>query len=75
MRAALNYARLMADDDLTEEMTMRISKADKDALEALAARMPIKVRTLARIALRVGMAEIEKDPARIFAAGKPSKKR
>lgn len=73
MRAALDYARLMADDDLTEELTMRISKADKDALDALAARMPLKVRTLARIALRLGLAEIEKDPGRIFAAGKSTK--
>jgi hypothetical protein len=73
MREAIDYSRLMADDDLTEEITMRISKADRELLDALASRMPLKVRTLARVALRVGLAEIEKDPARIFASGKPTK--
>jgi hypothetical protein len=63
----------MAEEELTKEITMRISAADKEHLETLAARMPIKVRTLARIALRVGLAEIERDPARIFSVGKPTK--
>jgi hypothetical protein len=73
MRAAFDYARIMSDDGLTEELTMRISKDDRAALDALAERLPLKARAIARIALRIGLAEIEKDPAKIFAAGTTKK--
>ena len=58
----------MVHDDLSQELTMRISSADRDQLDGIAGRLPLKTRTIARIALRLGMAAIEKDPARIFVA-------
>lgn len=72
MGAAFDYARLMSDEGLSEAIYVRISQADRDALEALAKRLPLKQAAIARIALRIGLAEIEKDPARIFTA--PAKK-
>ena len=75
MSAAIDYARIMSDDGLTEELTMRISKADRGLLDTLASRLPLKMRAIARIALRIGLAEIDKDPARIFAAGATKKTR
>ncbi len=75
MGAAIDYARVMSDEGLTEAIYVRISKSDREALQDLAARLPLKEAAIARIALRIGLAEIEKDPARIFAAGKPSRKR
>lgn len=70
MAAAIDYRRVMSDAELTEELTLRISKEDREALDALAARLPLKTRQIARIALRIGLAEIEKNPGAIFAAGK-----
>jgi hypothetical protein len=73
MRRAIDYAAVMADDELSEGMFLRVSKADKDLVDALAARLPLKAAAIARIALRIGLAEIDKDPARIFAAGATKK--
>jgi hypothetical protein len=74
MGAAINYARLMSDEGLSEAIYVRISKSDREALEALASRMPLKSAAIARIALRIGLQAIEKDPGAIFTAGKPPKK-
>jgi hypothetical protein len=73
MRTAIDYARLMSDDSLTEAIYVRISTADRQLLDGLASRLPLKMAAIARIALRIGLAEIDKDPARIFAAGAPKK--
>jgi hypothetical protein len=73
MRSAIDYAAVMADDELSEGMFLRVSKADKDLVDALAAKLPLKAAAIARIALRIGLAEIDKDPARIFAAGATKK--
>lgn len=75
MATAIDYRRVMSDAELTEELTLRISKEDNAQLEAIASRLPLKKRAIARIALRIGLAEIEKNPGAIFAAGKPAKKR
>ena len=75
MGAAIDYARVMSDEGLTEAIYVRISKGDRETLEELASRLPLKQAAIARIALRIGLAEIERDPARIFAGGKPTKKR
>jgi len=75
MGAAIDYARIMTDDGLTEAIYVRISKADRSTLEALAERLPLKQAAIARIALRIGLAEIDKDPAKLFAAPRAAKKR
>jgi hypothetical protein len=69
MRSAIDYSALMSDDELTEGLFLRVSKVDKDLLDTLASRLPLKAAAIARIALRIGLAEIDRDPARIFAAG------
>ena len=73
MRTAIDYARIMSDDGLTEAIYVRISTADRELLDELAGRLPLKMAAIARIALRIGLAEIERDPARIFAAGTTKK--
>lgn len=73
MGAAIDYARVMSDEELSDAIYVRISKSDRATLEALASRMPLKVAGIARVALRLGLAAIEKDPAVIFTSGKPSK--
>ncbi len=74
MSAAIDYARIMSDEELSEAIYLRIAKSDRAALEALAARMPLKSAAIARVALRIGLQAIERDPAAIFTAGKPSKR-
>lgn len=73
MPRPIDYAAVMADDGLTKSLFIRISEADEAQLDALAARLPLKAAAIARIALRIGLAEIERDPARIFAAPAPKK--
>jgi len=75
MRTAIDYARVMSDDGLTEAIYVRISKEDREVLDELSGRLPLKMSAIARIALRIGLAEIDKDPARIFAGGKQTKTR
>ncbi|MGH7439849.1 MAG: hypothetical protein ACRENE_29525 [Polyangiaceae bacterium] len=65
----------MSDDGLTEAIYVRISQEDRRLLDDLAGRLPLKMSAIARIALRIGIIEISKDPARIFAAGAPKKAR
>ncbi len=75
MRRAIDYSRLMADEVLDETFVLRMTKADRELLDALAARLPLKATQIARIALRIGLAEIDKDPAKIFAGGATKKTR
>jgi hypothetical protein len=66
----------MADETLDETFVLRMTKADRHLLDTLAERLPLKATQIARIALRIGLAEIDRDPSRIFGAGtRPSKKR
>jgi hypothetical protein len=64
----------MSDDGLTEAIYVRISEDDRKLLDDLSERLPLKMSAIARIALRIGLAEIDKDPARIFAGSKPRKR-
>jgi hypothetical protein len=75
MGAAIDYARLVSDEGLSEAIYVRISKSDRDQLEELAGRLPLKAAAIARIALRLGLAEIERDPGKIFVASKSKTKR
>jgi hypothetical protein len=74
MRAAIDYHRLMSDDALSVTLVLRLSPTDKEQLDRVAERLPMKPAAIARLALRIGLAEIEKDPARIFAAPKKTKR-
>jgi hypothetical protein len=54
-------------EELTEALYLRVTKSDRAALDALASRIPaLKSAAIARCAMRLGMAAIEKDPAVIF---------
>ena len=74
MRTALNYDRVMADDALDETFVLRMTKGDRALLDALAGRLPLKTTQIARLALRIGLQVIEKDPSAIFTAGGKAKK-
>ena len=73
MRTAVGYPRPMSDEVLDETLFVRITKDDRQLLDGLATRLPLKASAIARLALRIGLAEIERDPARIFGAGKPTR--
>jgi hypothetical protein len=54
--------------ELTEVVSMRLSLDDKRLLDAVAAQVPVvPALTLARIAMRIGLAAIRQDPARALA--------
>jgi hypothetical protein len=71
MPTAIDYSRCMSEDELTEAIYLRISQDDRARLDKLANRLPLKMAAIARIALRIGLAEIERDPARIFIGAPP----
>jgi hypothetical protein len=55
--------------ELTNIMSMRLSPEDGELLDAVAALVPVVPRlTLARIALRIGLEVIRKNPARALGA-------
>ncbi len=56
----------VAKEELSQALYIRVTKTDKAALDALLRRVPLKAATLARLALRIGLSEIAKDPSRIF---------
>lgn len=54
----------MADEELTESISLRLSEADTKLLEDLASRFSMmKKLVIARHALRLGLAQISKDPS------------
>ena len=61
-------------DDLTEMISIRVSKGDLRALERVRTLLPLKPITLARMALRLGLATLEDDPSRIRDAGGASER-
>ncbi len=69
MASNLAYAPRVAEEDLSEAISLRVTPEDRETLDSLAARFPLKAMTIARIALRLGMSEIAKNPAALFAAG------
>jgi hypothetical protein len=51
------------DEGLSEMLGVRVSKADLERIDALAARLPIGSRHgIARVALRIGLEAIERNP-------------
>jgi hypothetical protein len=59
-----------AAEDLSEALYVRVTKSDKAALDDLAGRLPLKSASIARIALRIGLQAIDKDPSAIFGSKK-----
>lgn len=66
MVPSLSYAADMAEEDLSVGISLRISVDDRAALDALAAKYPLKALTIARIALRLGLAEVQRNPNALF---------
>ena len=66
----------MGDDDkLEKQIAIRLSEEDVDRLDALTKRFPIASRNaIARAALRLGMAAIEKDPMQLLSSDAPPPK-
>lgn len=56
----------MAEDKLTEIFSMRVHTDDLARLEALEGRLPIKRQDIARAAMRLGLAALERDPAALL---------
>lgn len=64
------------DNKLTRQVAIRLSDDDMTRLDALAETIPIASRNaIARAALRLGIAALEADPSRLFAAPKKTKTR
>jgi hypothetical protein len=51
---------------LTDLISMRLTPEDSEELDAVCEQMPIPRLTVARIALRLGLAELRKNPARVL---------
>lgn len=68
MAPNLAYVARVADEDLSEAISLRVTPDDRQALDALAARFPLKAMTIARIALRLGLAEVARNPSVLFEA-------
>lgn len=67
LRAALR--RAIAREELTEVISMRLSRKDRQLLDDVGALIPIVPRlTLARVALRLGLEAIRKSPAQALEA-------
>lgn len=58
---------------LTDPISMRLSPDDNEELDAVCERIPMPRLTIARIALRLGLAELKENPARVLEGA--SKKR
>lgn len=54
----------MVDDELSEVLSIRVSAADRILLEKVGALLPmLKPMAIARAALRLGLEELEREPA------------
>jgi hypothetical protein len=51
---------------LTDLISMRLSPDDSEELDAVCEHIPMPRLTIARIALRLGLAELRKNPARVL---------
>jgi hypothetical protein len=54
---------------LGDGIYLRVSAVDRKLLHSLAGRLPLKATTIARIALRIGLVAIDRDPTSIFTVG------
>ena len=51
---------------LTDLISMRLSPEDSDDLDAVCEKIPMPRLTVARIAMRLGLAELRENPARVL---------
>lgn len=51
---------------LTDLISMRLSPEDIEALDAMCAKIPMPRLSIARLAMRIGLAELKANPARIL---------
>ena len=64
------------DEPLDVALGLRVSTTDNQRLDALAKRLPIVSKnSIARVALRMGLALLEEDPTRILAVPTPRRGR
>lgn len=64
------------DDELTVMLGMRISTMDEKRLAAIVERLPIAIATkhgVARLAIRIGLEAIERDPMLLLGDVKPKR--
>lgn len=66
----------MAEEKVDQQIAIRLTSADLERLEALAEKIPIASRNaIARVALRIGLEALEKDPTLLFAGAKKPRAR
>ena len=73
-RVARRYTLSLMADELTESLYLRISPGDRALLDELSKRLPLKAATIARAALRIGLAEVQRRPGRILETEAPKKR-
>jgi len=62
---------MTTDDRLARQVAIRLSEKDMERLDALADSIPIASHnTIARAALRIGLAALEADPSQLFSPKK-----
>ena len=67
---------MTTDDNLSRQIAIRLSDDDMQRLDGLAQSIPIASRNaIARAALRIGLAALEENPARLLSAPKKTKAR
>lgn len=72
---ASKRAKSKADDTLGEQLGIRISASELEALEALAADYPMMPKSaIARAALVVGLAAIKRDPMLLLKGEAPKRR-
>lgn len=62
-------------EDLSEMISIRLSKGDVAALAKLEKILPLKRITIARTALRLGIDALIEEPARLLGDHQPTKKK
>jgi hypothetical protein len=70
-RRRADYDAVVA-DELNKAISLRLSDEDVALLDMLSKRFPMKKLTIARIALRLGLTELDRNPAAIFQADTPA---
>lgn len=56
----------MKKEDLSRAISLRISRKDQEALERLLGFLPLKKLTIARLALRIGLESLRKNPGQVI---------
>ena len=58
----------MKGEGFTKSICVRISEAERRAMDELAERLSLKAMTVARLAMRIGLKAIEEDPTCLLSA-------